>query len=234
MKREERSDDDDDVSDDDRPAKRVRGKESDVADSTDAAAEPAAKKENNKEQLTEQAKKQFDERKAQPQFRAVHHPERVAAALLAQRERVHAALPGFLADLKSGALLGPNLKDAGLLAALPGAELAAGDEPAAPPSGAPPASAHLLKFEPLPSAAVAYARGILIAAAAGESSGMGPDGDERDAKGGKTSALVSLLLAEPIAEKTRMWAAYEGRSEVRASTPLHLTRPRTPTASDCV
>ena len=119
MKRDEPDDDDEDEdaneADTDRPAnKRVRG-----AGVSSAAAE---KSEKEKELVLESARHQFEERKAQPQFKAQHHPERLAFGLLAQRERARTTLPGFLADLQAGALTGPTLKGAGLLASLPGTE----------------------------------------------------------------------------------------------------------------
>ena len=154
------------------------------------------------------------------------HPERLAAGLLAQRERARTKLPGFLADLRAGALTGPNLKSAGLLASLPGAELAPGEKPASPPRGPAPMPAHLVKFEPLPSSAVAQARGVLIAAAAGEvadatsqvgSEDVAAKGDVAAAASSKGKcALVSLLTAEPIHDKTRMWAAFGTRAEADA------------------
>ena len=201
--------------------KRVRG-----ATALSAAAEKSEGKE-----LLEVARRQFEEHKAQPQFKAQHHPERLAAGLLAQRERARTMLPGFLADLRAGALTGPNLKSGGLLASLPGAELAPGDKPASPPPprGPAPMPAHLVKFEPLPSSAVAQARGVLIAAAAGEvadatsqvgSEDVAAKGDVAAAAASASKgkcALVSLLTAErDINDKTRMWAAFGTRAEADA------------------
>ena len=190
MKRDADNDARSDAEEDGLP-KRARG---------NAAAEPA-------DLVEQRAMRTFDECKAMHIFKAQHHPESLAGALLAQREHAQSALPGFVSDLTLGALTGPSLVDAGLLAGLPGHDLAPGDPPASPPRGQAPLPWQLVKFEPLPSAVVAHARGTLIACAAGRAEGAGRNG---------RSALVSLLLAEPINGTTRMWAAYEQRDEAEA------------------
>ena len=99
-------------------------------------------------------------------FRDNHHPEKVAAQLLKQREHAVAAATTFVNDLKVGALTGPRLvaEVSPLLKDLP--ESASRDEPPeVPPSGAPSAS-HMAKLEPLPAAAMSLARAMLCAAAA--------------------------------------------------------------------
>ena len=144
----------------------------------------------------------FEERHAQLAFKEAYHPERLSVHILAQRERALEALPSFLADLKAGSLVGPRIKGAGLLRDLPGASSAAADPPASPPRGPPPHPFHLIKFEPLPSAVAAQARAALLAAAAGPM---------RD--GAEPCGFVSLLTAEPIGERTRLWAAFDDRDQ---------------------
>ena len=149
----------------------------------------------------------FEERSLSQSFRNIHHPECIVTQLIAQRDAARRALSSFLADMQTGALSGPRLKKHGLLRELPGADLAPGDDPALPPRGPPPNASNLVKFEPLPSSAIAHARGVLIAAAAGPAAASGE------------SAIVSLLTAEPINERTRLWAAFQSREA--ADTGMH-------------
>lgn len=58
---------------------------------------------------------EFAERKRQPAFRDAHHPEKVLAQLLTQREQVLMSTPSFASDMRTGALTGPRLRGRGLL-----------------------------------------------------------------------------------------------------------------------
>ena len=54
-------------------------------------------------------KAEFLDRRGDPRFRDLHHPEKIAKQALDQREHAAAALTSFMSDLKAGALTGPRL-----------------------------------------------------------------------------------------------------------------------------
>ena len=203
MKRE-RADDDDDDDDDDKE--------------TDERHDP-------KRSRASERKNEFLGRQREQSFKDQHHPERVTATLLSKRDHALNASVSFAKDLKLGALTGPRLTAAGLLRELPQAEADA--DPPELPSGPPPATSHLVNLEPLPAAAVSQARAILFSAAAGPASsssaaadggasGDGGEGSSADSKPPPPQGLVSLMIAEPINHKTRVWAAYATRSAAEA------------------
>ena len=164
---------------------------------------------------SDRALNDFLDRQHQQPFRDAHHPERVVAALLEKRELATAALASFVSDLKAGALTGPRLASAGLLKDLP-----LEDPAASPEHGATPNSSHMANLEPLPSAAMSLARAVLCAAGAGPASASSAGGDAESA------GLVSLLFAEPINHKTRIWAAYDSRPAAESGARAFRSLPQ--------
>ena len=65
--------------------------------------------------------REFFDRQREPKFRDEHHPERLVAASIAQRQHALTTLPAFLMDMKAGTLTGPRLKGPGLLKVCMGA-----------------------------------------------------------------------------------------------------------------
>lgn len=131
--------------------------------------------------------------------------------MLTRREHVAVAAIAFKSDLAAGALTGPRLASAvaPLLRELP--EMAQRDEPPDVPDGGPPTASHMANLEPLPAAAMCHARAVLCSAAAGAASSKGGKSGKGVADG-SAEGLVSLLFAEPLQHKTRMWAAYASRA----------------------
>ena len=218
MKRERSGADDDDDDEDDREETN-----------NDEQRDPKRSRASEKRQ-------EFIGRQREQAFRKVHHPEHVAANLLTEREQAVNAAATFASDLKLGALTGPRLTSAGLLRELPHAESAGGDPPE---MRTPPAASHLANFEPLPSTAMSLARAVLCAAGAGPATGgsssggadagMGGDGDDDKDKDGKVAppqGLVSLMFAEPINHKTRIWAAYASRAAAEAGVRAFRSLPQ--------
>ena len=82
-----------------------------------------------------------------------------------------------------------------------------------------------MKFEPLPSAAMAHARAALLSAAAGSAAADASDA-EASGPGPGESALLTVLTAEPINERTRLWAAFEGRAAADAGVEALTSLPQ--------
>jgi uncharacterized membrane protein YgcG len=155
----------------------------------------------------DKVKEEFVERQREAAFREQHHPERVVHQLLAQRQHALAAQPAFASDMKTGALTGPRLTGLGLLKDLPAPDADAEEAFKGPP----PPQLHLVKFEPLPAPAVALARAVLCAAAAGPKQTAAPHG--KGAKGGAAAKEAKAAAAEPPSDDAPSNGAAEGGGE---------------------
>ena len=99
------------VADEARTADRMRRERS---PSNSLASEERAPK-RARQGSDDKVKDEFLSRQREHRFRELHHPERLLAQLLAQRQHALTAQPAFAFDMKMGALTGPRLKGLGLL-----------------------------------------------------------------------------------------------------------------------
>ena len=190
---------------------------------------------DSKRSRVNEKKRIFTDRQGSKDFREEHHPEKCAKTLLAAREHALAALTSFASDLKAGALTGPRLAKPGLLRELPQATADDESPPELPSSAAP---SHMANLEPLPSTAMALARAVLCSAGAGPASAAATaaaassagepsaDGAEEKKEPPPAAGLLSLLFAEPINHKTRIWAAYASRSAAEGGARAFRSLPQ--------